>query len=192
MANPEDYDVVPLTPGRWGDFETLLGPKGARGGCWCMRWRQTRTEFEAGHGDANRRAYQAIVRAGPPPGLLAYDRAGPVGWCQVCPRKDLPVLGRSPLLKQVDDTPVWSVSCFFIRPGHRRQGLTGILIEGAKDYTRRRGAEILEAYPWDARQEKSNSTVYSGVASTFLRHGFDVVARRATRRPVMRLSLKTP
>ena len=26
----------PLTPERWRGFETLFGPKGAYGGCWCM------------------------------------------------------------------------------------------------------------------------------------------------------------
>ena len=154
-----------------------------------MWWRQTRKDFEANHGNANRRAYKAIVRAGPPPGLLAYDRSGPVAWCQLCPRADLPVLARSPLLKPIDEEPVWSLSCFYIRPKNRRQGLTGVLIDAAKDHARRHGATILEAYPWDAQQKKSSSTVFTGAASTFKRHGFTVAERRATRRPVMRCDL---
>ena len=154
-----------------------------------MWWRQTRREFESKHGDANRRAYKAIVREGPPPGLLAYREGAPVGWCQVCPRADLPVLDRSPLLKRVDDAPVWSLSCFYIAPGHRRAGLSGVLIEAAKDHARRWGAETLEAYPWDARQKKSSSTIFTGAASTFARHGFTTVARRVARRPIMRCDL---
>ena len=183
------FDVAALTAARWGDFEALFGPNGACGGCWCMWWRMTRKSFEAQHGEANRRAYKAIVRAGPPPGLLAYDRAAPVGWCQVCPRTDLPVLGRSPLLKPLDDLPVWSLSCFYIKPSHRGMGLNGVLIEAAKDFARRGGAEILEAYPWDARQKKSQGTIFTGAASTFARHGFTTAARRAPRRPVMRCKL---
>lgn len=186
---PSDYRVAALTPVRWKDLEELFGPNGACGGCWCMWWRQTRREFEAKHGDANRRAYKAIVRKGPPPGLIAYHGVEPIGWCQVCPRADLPVLNRSPLLKPVDDAPVWSLSCFYINPSHRRHGLTGVLIEAAKDYARREGAAILEAYPWDVRQKKSASTIFTGAASTFARHGFATVARRVARRPIMRCDL---
>jgi GNAT superfamily N-acetyltransferase len=186
-----DIHIAALTPARWGDFEELFGPNGACGGCWCMWWRQTRREFEANHGDANRRAFKAIVRRGPPPGLIAYVEGRPVGWCQVCPRDDLPVLNRSPLLKRVDETPVWSVSCFFIKAGFRRHGLTGHLIDAAKDHARHMGASVLEAYPWDARQKKSSSTVFTGAASTFARHGFKVVARRVTRRPIVRCDLLT-
>ena len=192
MPDHADYPVAALTPTRWADFEALFGPNGACGGCWCMWWRQTRREFESKHGDANRRAYKAIVRAGPPPGLIAYHEGRPVGWCQVCPRADLPVLDRSPLLKRVDEAPVWSLSCFYIKPGHRRAGLSGVLIEAAKDHARRWGAEILEAYPWDARQKKSSGTIFTGVASTFQRHGFTTAARRAARRPVMRCDLTAP
>src|SRR5829696_449986 len=28
----------PLTPDRWADFESLVGPRGACGGCWCTVW----------------------------------------------------------------------------------------------------------------------------------------------------------
>ena len=33
----EGYDIHPLTPDRWEDFEALLG-KGGLGGCWYMYW----------------------------------------------------------------------------------------------------------------------------------------------------------
>ena len=56
-------------------------------------------------------------------------------------------LDRSRLLEPVDDLPVWSVSCFFIRAGRRRQGLTAALIEAAKAYAGEAGAAWLEAYP---------------------------------------------
>ena len=44
---PAGFEVHPLSPERWPDFETLCGVHGACGGCWCMWWRSTRREFEA-------------------------------------------------------------------------------------------------------------------------------------------------
>ena len=54
MAERDDLDIVPLTGDRWADFEALLGPKGAYGGCWCMYWRRLRRDFEEGAGDGAR------------------------------------------------------------------------------------------------------------------------------------------
>jgi GNAT superfamily N-acetyltransferase len=189
MPAASSLRIVPLTPGRWADFDRLFGPNGACGGCWCMWWRLRRKDFEAAAGDGNRRAFQAIVEAGPPPGLIAYAGGEPVGWCQLTPRDHLPVLDRSPNLKRVDDRPVWSLSCFFVKAGHRRQGVTAALIEAAKDHARRAGASVLEAYPWDTGEKKSSTTIFTGRASTFYRLGFQDAARRASHRPMVRCVL---
>jgi GNAT superfamily N-acetyltransferase len=107
----------------------------------------------------------------------------------VTPRSALSTLDRSRLLKPVDDRPVWSLSCFFIRAGYQRRGLSAALIEAAKSHARRSGARLLEAYPWETAEKKASSTIYTGQASTFLRQGFFEVARRAPPRPIMRLDL---
>ena len=36
----------------------------------------------------------------------------------------------APGLKRVDDVPVWSLSCFYVRKGFRRRGVTSALIAG--------------------------------------------------------------
>jgi GNAT superfamily N-acetyltransferase len=189
MIGQDRPRIEPLTPDRWPDFERLFGPNGACASCWCMWWRRPRKAFDAGAGDRNRTAFRAIVEAGPPPGLLAYVEGEPVGWCQVTPRAALPTLDRSRLLKPVDDRPVWSLSCFFIKAGHRRRGLSAVLIEAARDHARRSGAMHLEAYPWETSEKKATSTIYTGQASTFRRLGFFEVARRAPHRPIMRFDL---
>ncbi|MDH3234173.1 MAG: GNAT family N-acetyltransferase, partial [Alphaproteobacteria bacterium] len=71
--------TAPLTPERWADFETLMGPKGGTGGCWCMLWRQSKAEHDANAGEPNRVAMRAIVEHDEAPGLLAYDNGTPVG-----------------------------------------------------------------------------------------------------------------
>jgi GNAT superfamily N-acetyltransferase len=186
-----DLDVRPLTPERWPDLERLFGPNGACAGCWCMYWRLTRGAYEAGKPDGNRVAFRARVEAGPPPGLLAYTSDQAVGWCQLTPRAELPTLGRSRTLVAVDDLPVWSVSCFFVKAGWRRRGVGEALLGAAIERTRELGVAMLEAYPWDraAKPAVGSAVLYTGVAATFERHGFREVARRAPHRPIMRLAL---
>jgi GNAT superfamily N-acetyltransferase len=137
--------------------------------------------------DENRRAFRAVVRRGPPPGLLAFDGDTPVGWCQLTPRDDVPWLDRTWRLARVDDRPVWSLSCLYVRIGHRRRGVTSALIAAALKAAKRAGAPALEAYPFDA--SVSPSSTGTGYASTFARAGFKTVARRHPARPVMRHDL---
>jgi GNAT superfamily N-acetyltransferase len=81
--------------------------------------------------DANKTAFCELVKSGPPPGLLAFDGDLVVGWCQLTPRADLPWLDRTWRLKRVDDVPVWSLSCFYVRKGYRKRGVTSALIAAA-------------------------------------------------------------
>src|SRR6266487_6854101 len=129
----------PLTPERWDAFATLFGPRGACGGCWCMFWRRGRSEFQTEKGDGNKRAMHALVVGGAEPGLLAFAGDEPVGWCAVAPREDYPVLGRSRILKAVDDTPVWSVSCLFVAKESRKRGVSVALLRPAIDFVAKRG-----------------------------------------------------
>src|SRR4030066_977603 len=93
----------PLTPERWSDFEELFGPRGACGGCWCMYGRLSRRQYNEQHGELNRRNIKALVESGNIPGILAYSADEPVGWCSVAPREEFPPLGRSRILKPVDE-----------------------------------------------------------------------------------------
>ena len=119
-----------------------------------------------------------------PQALLAFDGATAVGWCQVTPRDAVPWLDRLWQLKRVDDAPVWSLSCLYVRKKYRRHGITSHLIAAALEAARRANAPALEAYPFDA--DVSPSASGSGYASTFARAGFRVVARRVPARPIMR------
>jgi GNAT superfamily N-acetyltransferase len=89
----------------------------------------------------------------------------------------------------VDHVPVWSISCFYVRVGYRRQGVTSALISAALKVAKRAGAAAVEAYPLDA--DKTPSSSWTGYATTFKRAGFKVVARHVPARPIMRHALKT-
>ena len=137
--------------------------------------------------EENRAAFREVVKRGPPPGLLAFDGDMAVGWCQLTPRDALPWLDRTWRLKRVDDVPVWSLSCFYVRKGYRRRGVASALIAAAVKAARRAKAPALEAYPLDAELTPSSS--WTGYASTFARAGFKTVARRVPPRPIVRRDL---
>ena len=180
----------PLTPERWLDFENLFGPRGACGGCWCMYWRQSRKEFEALHGEPNHQAMKAMVEEGVIPGILAYDGEIPVGWCSIAPRPEFSTLARSRILQPVDEQPVWSVVCFFVKRGQRRKGLTVQLLKAAVDYARSRGARIVEGYPVEPKSGQAPDTfMYTGLFSAFKQAGFSEVLRRSETRPIMRFTM---
>jgi GNAT superfamily N-acetyltransferase len=182
-------DIRPLTTDLWPSFEAVMGPNGACAGCWCMFWRIPRSQFSSGSGVGNKASYKKIVKKGPPPGLIAFVDGEPAGWVQVSPRADLPTLDRSRLLKPVDDQPVWSISCFFVKSGYRGKGLSEALVKAATAFAKENDATLVEAYPWSTKEKKSTVTIYTGVSTTFERAGFKTVAARVPHRPIMRLAL---
>lgn len=185
--------VQPLTPGRWPDLEAVFHARGcsvARG-CWCMYYRRSgsRGSLPPGttHAQANRAELKALVDAGNPPGLIGYRGKVPVGWVSLGPREDYAKLQRSPVMKAVDDRPVWSIICFVVPSEHRGQGVAQALLAAAVDYARKRGATLLEAYPVDRPGRSSDDSMWFGAKSMYDAAGFVEVARRKPLRPVVRL-----
>ena len=184
---PTQFHFAPLTVERWDDFEQLFGANGACGGCWCMFWRLKASEFERAKGEGNRRAMRAIVDSGEVAGLLAYDRDAPVGWVAVSPRNTFGRLGRSRILKPVDEQPVWSVVCFFISKAYRRRGLSVALLEAVCEWVQEQGGKLVEGYPVEPRKDPLPPVfAYTGLAAAFSRAGFEECARRSETRPIMR------
>jgi hypothetical protein len=140
--------------------------------------------------EKNKAVFRELVKGGPPPGLLAFDGDVAVGWCQLTPRDALSWLDKTWRLMRVDDVPVWSLSCFYVRIGYRRQGITSHLIAAALKASKRAKAPALESYPLDAGLTPSASG--TGYASTFARAGFKTVGRRVPPRPIMRYDLLPP
>jgi GNAT superfamily N-acetyltransferase len=178
--------IKPLTPELWPALEDLFGENGACNGCWCMYWR-IGSAYRSRPREQNKKAFREIVERGPPPGLLAFDGDLAVGWCQLTPRDTLPWLDRVWRLKRVDDVPVWSLSCFYVRKGYRKRGITAALVAAALQAAKREKAPALEAYPLDA--ELTPSASGTGFASTFARAGFKAIARHVQPRPIMRHDL---
>ena len=184
-----DFTITPLTAEHWPALEGLFGPAGASNGCWCMYWR-IGPRYKDRPRDDNKGDLRRLAGSGRAPGLLAFDGAAAVGWCELAPRADLGWLARARYLEPADDLPVWSVPCFYIRRSHRRQGVMGALIAAAVTTAAAAGAPALEAYPVDTAVPGHSGNLFPGTASAFARHGFEVVARRKPDRPVMRRILR--
>ena len=184
-ASPE-LVIEPLSMSRWLAFAELLDQGGPAGRCWCVA--PMGIDYRHRPVASNRADFRKAVKQGPPPGLLALRDQLAVGWCRVTPRDAVPGLDRPFRTRRVDDVPVWSISCFYIRKGHRREGIMTALITAAIEYARAAGAPALEAYPLDGAV--SPSATSTGYASTFARAGFSEIARRSPERPIMRLQLE--
>lgn len=180
----------PATASRWADVEELFGDRGACGGCWCMFWRVPRKQYEANKGPGNKRALQKIVTAGRKPGIIAYSNGDPIGWCAVAPREDYVGLATSRLLKPVDDKPVWTISCLFVKKPYRRKGISVMLLGAAAEFAGRQGARIVEGYPVEPSMDQlPDPFLWHGTTSAFKAAGFKEVLRRSPARPIMRLKV---
>jgi len=185
-ASTPDLEFHPLTAERWRDLEILFGPHGACGGCWCMWWRLTRSQFNRQKGEGNKKALRKIVDSGETPGIIAYAKDQPVAWCSVSPRERYLALERSRILRRVDDEPVWSVVCFFVAKTFRGRGVTVALLRGAAEYAKKHGARIVEGYPVEPKRPMPAAFLFTGVASAFQKAGFVEVLRRSETRSIMR------
>ncbi len=167
----------PATSDRFDDVATMLGPRNpASNVCWCLSHRLDSRTNRALVGPARGEYVRGLTERRVAPGVLAYDGDVVVGWAAVAPRSELP-FERSQKIPHVDDLPVWSIWCIRVRPGHRGQGISHALLEGAIAYAAAQGAPALEGYPVDNRGAKVDRTMaFVGTRALFERAGFTKVA----------------
>ena len=167
-----------------------MGPKGGYGGCWCMLWRQNKSDYDKNLGAGNHRALKKLATCNPPPGLLASQNGQPIGWISIAPRSEFPRLENSRVLKPVDAQEVWSVSCFLVSKTHRRQGIALSLLEAACGFAGKHGGRVVEGYPIaPSKHPYPAAYAWTGFERVFKRAGFKEVARRSPTRPIMRREL---
>jgi GNAT superfamily N-acetyltransferase len=181
------FEAHPVIAERWPDLVELFNRPIVRT-CFCMYYRKTGEA--TGAGSVNREAMQALVQQGTVPGLIGYEDGVPVAWVSLGPRDDFPKLRRSPIMKPVDDLPVWSIVCFFVDRDTRGRGLAARMLDAAIDFARSQGARLIEAYPVDADARRDPDLMFFGAKSMFDRAGFREVARRRPARAVVRRPLR--
>ncbi len=176
-----------LTAATWKKYETLMGEKGGCGNCWCMFFRLPYKEFQANKPGGNKILAKKLVNKGKPVGLIASLGEEPVGWIALAPREDYMKLENSRSFKPIDDKPVWSITCFFVKKEYRHQGLSNQLIKGAVAFARKKKIKVLEAYPAIPYAENvPHPFLWVGVLSSFKKNGFEVVRQSSKSRAMVR------
>jgi len=169
------WETHPVTADRFEDFADVVNRTRRANHCWCLSHRLRAAEIEALGGGSREQAMRRLCEREHPPGVVTYKDGVPVGWCNIGPRAEITRLASSRLIRAVDDMPVWSIVCVVVRSGHRRQGVTGALIEGAVAYAASHGAPGVEAHPVDPVGRMDLTMAFVGTRSMFERSGFRVV-----------------
>ena len=169
------WETHPVTPDRFEDFADVVNRTRRANHCWCLSHRLRTAEIEALGGGSREQAVRRLSERDHPPGVVTYRDGVAVGWCNIGPRSEITRLAGSRLIRPVDDLPVWSIVCVVVRSGHRRQGVTAPLIEGAVAYAASHGAPAVEAHPVDPPGRMDLTMAFVGTASMFRRAGFRIV-----------------
>ena len=169
------WQTHPVTPDRFDDFADVINPNRRANHCWCLSHRlQPKQIQELGGGDREQ-AMRTLCAGENPPGVVTYLDGIPVGWCSIGPRVEIPRLMGSKLIRPVDDVAVWSILCTVVRSGHRRQGVTAAMLEGAVDYAASHGAPAVEAYPVDPAGRMDTTMAFVGTRAMYERAGFSLI-----------------
>jgi GNAT superfamily N-acetyltransferase len=88
-----------------------------------------------------------------------------------------------------DDPGVWTVTCFVVRTGYRRRGVSRALTEAAVGYARDHGATAVEGYALitEPGKEVVWGELFVGAKSTYEACGFQEASTPTPRRRVMRI-----
>jgi GNAT superfamily N-acetyltransferase len=196
---PEDLTIVPANHATWADLTAIFSASDS-GRCNCQRFK-TRGWFWDQATDEQRRAQlrdQANCDdpdAASTTGLVAYLTGVPVGWVAVELRTEYPRLLGLPTVwrgrpgEDKQDDSVWSVTCFVVRRGYRRRGLTYALAAATVGYAKENGARALEGYAMRTQPGKEITwgELHVGAVQVFADAGFTEVSSPSVRRAVMRI-----
>jgi GNAT superfamily N-acetyltransferase len=190
--------VVPANEASCEDLQMIFGTRGIAATCQCQRYKLRPREAFASF-PAEERAHRLREQtdcghpnSGTTSGLVAYLDGEPVGWCAVEPRtayqgllrnNRVPWVGRA---EDKNDASVWAITCFLIRVGFRKRGISVELARAAVDFAREHGARALEGYPITTK-EVILEELHVGTEGVFARAGFVQVSHPTPRRLVMRI-----
>jgi len=190
--------IVPANEASWDDLVAIFGTAGYPGRCQCQHFKIAGCFWR----DSSQEQRTAMLReqtgCGNPgaatSGLVAYLGGEPAGWAAVEPRTAYPKLRTSRVVwlgrnEDKDDHRVWAVTCFAVRKGYRRRGITYALAAAAVGFARERGARALEAYPMATPPGKEITwgEMHVGSRQVFADAGFTEVSHPSARRVVMRI-----
>lgn|SRR5690606_24243346 len=165
--------IKPLDETTWPAFAELAESSGSYpSGCWCIGFHP---EGVGKHTTAqqNRERKLERVRQGTTHHALVFDGDLCVGWCQFGSPEELPrIKSRAAYEKTATAPPPdWRITCFYVRRGHRRQGVSAEALSGALDLIAVRGGGVVEGFPEPAGAVPAGF-LFNGALSTYEQLGF--------------------
>ncbi len=162
----------PLDPSTWDAFAELVERNnGIFGGCWCIAY-----HLEPGQkGGDYRAAKHERVQTDQAHAALVFDADGTVqGWCQFGSPRELPgIKHRREYDKDAPARPDWRITCIYVDPRHRGQGIARTALEGALDQIARAGGGVVEAIPEvTAGRQAPGRFLFSATVELFEQYGF--------------------
>lgn len=182
--------VKALDTSTWPAFAELAeNSDGFPSGCWCMAFHRE----GVGKGtaaDLNRERKLARVREGTTHAALVFEEELCVGWCQFGSPEELPrIKSRADYEKTATTLPDWRITCFYVRKGYRRQGVSGDALSGALDLIAGLGGGKVEGYPEPAGSVPAGF-LFNGALSTYEQLGFTRVRMIGKHRWVVSRTVK--
>ena len=160
-----------LDESTWDAFaELAVSSDSYPSGCWCMGFHPEGVGKTTAA--VNRERKLERVRQGTTHQALVFEDDLCVGWCQFGTPEELPrIKNRSAYEKELVDLPDWRIACFYVRRGHRRQGVSEDALRGALEIIARNGGGVVEGYPEPAGAVPAGF-LFHGALSTFEKLGF--------------------
>jgi GNAT superfamily N-acetyltransferase len=191
--------ICPANQASWADLQAVFGTADYPGRCCCQHFKVRDSHWSSLSQEERQNRLRGQTQCDDPQaestsGLVAYLDGEPVGWVAVEPRTAYPRLPRVRTVwsgRQEDktDDSIWAVTCFVVRKGYRKRGITYGLAAAAAEYARSQGAGALEAYPMitEPGKEITWGELYVGSRQVFADAGFTEVSHPSPRRVVMRI-----
>lgn len=135
--------IVPLGPETWDGFAELVRRNnGIFGGCWCIGYHP-----ECGQRVNHEQVKRERVMSDAAHAALVVDAEGAVqAWAQYGDPSELSgIKHKRAYDKEPPPLPDWRITCVYVDPRHRGQGLARIAIQGALDLIAKAGGGLVEA-----------------------------------------------
>lgn len=194
-----DLTIVPANQASWADLQAVFGTADYPSKCYCQHFKTRDCHWSALTDEERRSRLREQTNCDDPQasstsGLVAYLDQEPVGWVAVEPRTAYPRLPRvrtvwSGRHEDKADDNVWAVTCFVVRKGYRKLGITYALAVATVGYARDQGARAIEGYSMitEPGKEITWGDLYVGARQVFADAGFTEVSHPSPRRVVMRI-----
>lgn len=144
-ASPAGHRTVALGPDTWDVFAELVERNnGVFGGCWCIGYHPECGQIPR---SAQRQAKHDRVLHDEAHASLVLDAEGRCqAWAQYGSPDELAgIKHRRAYDKQPPPLPDWRLTCVYVDPKHRGQGLATEAIQGALELIAKAGGGVVEA-----------------------------------------------